>query len=244
MNGNGTEWIDENLPIPNFIKYSNKGYDLAWHINGYFGTKKGIEYLNDIIGRVLITFKEYSPKRLIWKPDLKTADHYYPKIYKLKQLQNLKSIPGRKKTPSRADSFADHTFWAIKLYTEDRIRDFGEGNIVAYELIEDWAINQFINKEQSTIRAKCRSIWNWYNNKNWELPKNERKFEMTRTERAKANAQKIKEKAKRKIINTTSGLMAKEYKKANGKWNISKIANELKMSRNTVTKHLKEMGLI
>lgn len=35
--------------------------------------------------------------------------------------------------------------------------------------------------------------------------------------------------------------MAETYKKVNGKWNISKIAKELKMDRATVTKYLKEI---
>jgi AraC-like DNA-binding protein len=244
MQGVGVEWQDFNLPIPNYLKHNNMGYHIGWQIDGYFATRVGIEYLNDMIGRILITFRENEPKRLPWSPNINTADHYYPKIRKLQSLQNLKSKPSRSKAPTRADSFDDYAFWAIKLYTEDRIREQGEGVMIAYELIEDWAMSQFENnKERSTIRAKCRSVWAWYDNKNWELPKG-RTFEMTRSERAKSNALAKSERAKRKVINATSGLMANEYKTKTGKWNISKIAKELNMSRDTVRKHLKEKGLI
>ncbi len=61
---------------------------------------------------------------------------------------------------------------------------------------------------------------------------------MTRSERAKANSQKKANEAKRKVINATSGLMAEEYKTKTGKWNISKLSKELKMSRNTIKKYL------
>ena len=155
MQGAGVEWQDYNLPIPNYIEYIDGGYRIGWHIDGYFATKKGIEYLNDVIGRVLVTFKDNSPYRLPYKPDLQTADHYYPLIRKLSSLANLHSRPSRSRVPSRADSFADYAFWAIKLFTEDRIRDQGEGIPVPFSTIEDWAIVQFVEeqgKERSTIR--------------------------------------------------------------------------------------------
>jgi len=235
------EWQDYNLPIPNYIEYIDGGYRIGWHIDGYFATKKGIEYLNDVIGRVLVTFKDNSPYRLPYKPDLQTADHYYPLIRKLSSLANLHSRPSRSRVPSRADSFADYAFWAIKLFTEDRIRDQGEGIPVPFSTIEDWAIVQFVEeqgKERSTIRAKCRSVWNWYDTKDWQLPKDKRKWKMTRRERAIDNARKKAEVARRKVMSITTGMFSDEYKTKTGKWNVSKIAKELGMSRDTVRKYL------
>ena len=227
------------LPTPNCIEFTTYGAYVAWQISGYFGTQKGIEYLNDTIGKITIALKENNPQRLPWKPDLRSADHYYPKIHKLREFKGLDTVRKRK-APQRADSYDDYAFWAIKLYTEDLIRAYGEGTPLPYEGIEDWALNQFINKERSTIRAKCRSIWNWNDKRGWTLPKSKRRFEMTRSERARSNAQKKADEAKRKVINATSGLMAEEYKTKTGKWNISKLAKELKMSRDTVRKYLRE----
>lgn len=235
ITGDPTAWIPENLPIPNAIQITAYGALIAWQVEGYFSTQKGIEYLNDTIAKISIALQESKPKRLPWKPDTKAADHYYAKIYKLKAFNDLPGVRKRTKAPNRADSFDDYAFWAIKLWTEDQIREQGEGSPIVYAALEDWALSQFIDKERSTIRAKCRSVWKWYEERNWTTG---RKFEMTRSERAKANSQKKADEAKRKVINATSGLMAEEYKTKTGKWNISKLAKELKMSRDTVRKYL------
>lgn len=239
VKGDPTAWVVADLPTPNCIEFTIYGALLAWQVDGYFGTQKGIEYLNDTIGKITIALKENSPQRLPWKPDLRSADHYYPKIHKLRDFKGLE-IVRKRKAPQRADSYDDYAFWAIKLYTEDLIREYGEGTPVPYPIIEEWALSQFFDKEHSTIRAKCRSVWNWYDERRWTSPKSKRRFEMTRSERAKANSQKIAQETKRKIINAVTGMFAQEYKKSNGTWNISKLSKELKMSRNTVIKYLKE----
>ena len=245
MQGFGVEWQDFNLPIPNIIEYTESGYRIGWQIDGYFATQKGIEHLNDVIGRVLVTFNENSPHRLPYKPDLQTADHYFPKIRKLSALANLHSRPSRAKAPARADSYADYAFWAIKLYVEDRIREQSEGSIIAYELIEDWALSQFESKERSTIRAKCRSIWNWYDNRDWELPKDRRSFEMSRTENMKkVNANK-KAKTRAAIKSVLEDMFVREQiRTKSGKIKATEVAKILEINRKTVSEHLKEMNLI
>ena len=238
--GDGVEWIDEGLPIPNYMQHANKGYFIAWQVDGYFATKKGIEYLNDTIARIIITLKDTKPQRLPWKPDLRSAEYYYPHIYKLQQISSrAQSIPGRKNAPMRADAFEDYTFWAIKLYTEDTIRAQGEGLPIVYETLEDWALSQFVEKERSTIRAKCRSVWNWYDARDWELPKR-RKGQMTRKERAVSNAQAKAEKARKAVLNAITGMFAAELKKKSGAWHIGKIAEASGVSRNIVAKYIKE----
>jgi transcriptional regulator of acetoin/glycerol metabolism len=66
---------------------------------------------------------------------------------------------------------------------------------------------------------------------------------VTREERARANTKAREEKARTKVINAITGLMSNEYKKLNGKWNISKISKELEMDRATVSKHIKKYEL-
>ena len=144
----------------------------------------------------------------------------------------------------------DYCFWAIKLYTEDLIRQFGEGTPVPSHMVEDWAYTQFDDHKKglSTVRAKCRSIWLWYDKQSWELPKYTRKRKtkddkelfMTRQERALSNSKLIEERAKKKVINTITGLYADEFKKVNGTWHIGKISKQLGMARNTVSKYLKQ----
>jgi len=247
----GVEWQEEGLPIPTLIKHLNKGTYWAWAINGFLGTNKSQEFMNDIIARILITFKDLEPERLAWKPtkllDDKTA-HIFKKAYSLKLFsKQLRSLEKKKYIPKRAESFADFTFWAMKLWAEDEIRNYG---LIAYENFENWALSQFVHKEKSTIRAKARSIWNYYYERDWKLPKhNEKKYEtiekwyedsrMTRAEHMKKLNRKREEESYKKVVNTITGLYANEYKKKNGKWNISKIARELGMHRDTVSKHLK-----
>jgi len=244
ISGDPTEWIAAGLPVPNFIAFTNRGAMLGWQIDGYFGTKRGIEYLNDTIGSITIALKEASPKRLPWKPDLRTADHYYPKIHKLKEFSGLRSVNKRVQAPKRADSFDDHAFWAIKLWTEDQIRGQGEGLPVVYETLEDWALSQFIDKERSTIRAKCRSVWNWYEGRDWTLPKDKRKFEMSRQDHIKKVHANRNAKAQAKIRAVLEDMFIQDQIKTKaGKLKVSAIAKIVDMHRDTVAKHLKEMGL-
>ena len=241
--GNGTEWIDQGLPTPTYLEHINKGYLIAWAIEGYFGTTKGTEYLNDIIARVLITFKDLKPKRLTYKPKIESASHYFPKIYKLKELQELKSIKNKIKAPTRADNFDDHVFWSIKLYCEDLIRSQG---LPTFSQLEDFAYSNFDHKDKSTLRAKCRSIFNWYEATDWKLPykrktKTAEELKMTRQERAIANTKAREAKAKAKVVNAVTGLMSETYKKKSGAWHIGNIAKDTNLDRKTVSKYLKEI---
>lgn len=211
---------------------------MGYEIDGYFGTRKGSEFLNDVIARFLITFSELRPQRLPYKPHIKPdLGHYTAKIYKLKELQSLKNLPKKAKAPQRADSFDDYTFWAIKLYCEDLIRVQG---LVSYPQLEDFAYGNFENKERSTLRAKCRSIFNWYEARGWDISTKRREWVMTREERAKSNTEARALKAKTKVINAITGLMAATYKKKNGAWNAKAIATDLQLSQPTVAKYIKE----
>lgn len=251
MSGKGIEWQDESLPVPNYLYHANRGYFIGWQVDGFFATQKGIEYLNDIIGRITISLKECTPQRLLYKPDMKEKSaHYYPKIYKLMRFRSLKSLSKKTHAPLRADSLGgkDYCFWAIKLYTEDLIRQFDEGTPVPYHLIEDWAMVQFDDhkKGQSTVRAKCRSIWNWNDKNNWVLPKhyikkNQKEVLMTRQEIALKNSEKKAKETREKIINAVTGLFARENLcKKNGSWSYSKIADFTNTNIKTVSKYMKE----
>lgn len=104
-------------------------------------------------------------------------------------------------------------------------------------------MSNFETKEKSTLRAKCRSVWNWYEERDFKLSGYKRKmtkeqYIMTRTERAISNHKAMTEKSRLRILDATTGLLQEEYKKVNGTWNVSKIAKELNMSVNTVKKYL------
>ncbi len=252
-----TAWIKEDIPQPTIIKHINNGAFIGYAIDGYFATEKGKEFLNDIIARFLITFKNENIERLPFKPkkrdlDEKTA-HIFAKVYKLKEFsKRLNSLPVKKQyAPARSDMFEDHTFWAIKLYAEDMIRNYGQ---ISYGIFESWALTQFEEKERSTIRAKCRNIYNWYEARNWNIStsktkkykNNQEKFrgtKMTRQENMRRISKNKEEANKRKIINLLTGLYADDYKKKNGNWHYGKISEVVGLSSKTVAKIIKNLDL-
>jgi hypothetical protein len=242
-NARGDEFLDYNLPAPNYLLHGHKGVFIGWLINGYPGTKEAREYFNDIIARFIIGYKNYKPERLPYKPNLeREAIKDTANTHELKEFQNLPSLywANKKKIwSSESIGTIDQIFWAIKLYTEELIKEFGEGTPVPYEMLQDYAFKNFFDrKDKSTLRAKCRNIWNWYNERGWK---------MTRRERALKNAQSIKERKRKQILSAITGVFADEYKKADGTWNIYKLTKDLGMSKNTIKRHLKELkeeGLI
>ena len=249
LRGIGNEFLEYKLPFPNVLKHINKGYFIGWQINGYPGTQEAREYFNDIIARFLITFKDYYPEKLDFKPKLDKYTHIdFKNSYELQQFQNLKSIPIKKHVQKRAENVntIDQTFWSIKYYTEELIREMG---FVPYEMLEEFAYRHFYHKEKSTLRAKCRSIWNWYYKRDWTIPQTrERKTQseeelfMTRQERAKKNAELKFNRARASIVGLLkNNLLAPTYIKKDGSYNVTQIAKDLKMSRTTIIKHLKEI---
>ena len=248
INGIGIEWQDEDLPIPTLHKHINRGYYIGYAIDGFFATAKGQEYLNDIIARMLLTMRDYNITRLEYKPskkDLETSK-IYARVYKLQEIgKNLKSLQKKNLIPARADTFEDFTFWAIKLYAEDMIMNSG---FIVYEMLENWAMNQFLeNKERSTIRAKCRSVFNWYEERDFQIPKKHRPQKIyleetmaSRTEHILKVGQEKREKNKRAVINAITGLYAEDYKKKSGAWHYQKIADATGISRYTVASIIKE----
>ena len=233
----GDEFLEYNLPLPNYLLHAQKGVFIGWLINGYPGTAKSREYFNDIIARFIIAYKQNKPERLPYKPVEQREAHLNAKhTWELKNFQNLPSLYWlNKKKIWTAESVGtiDQVFWAIKIYTEELIKEFGEGTPVPYEMLQEYAFNNFFDrKDKSTLRAKCRNIWNWYNERDWK---------MTRRERALINTKSIKEKKRRQILSAVTGIMKDEYIKSDGTWNKYKLAKDLRMSNKTIIKHINEL---
>lgn len=250
FNGNGDEWLEYGLPIPSYIRHSNYGYFIAWEIDGFFGTKQGTEYLNDMIARIIFTFKDLKPQRLDYKPTQDKNSHNYNKKYTLADLQNLKSLSKKRFAPRRADSFSDNIFWSIKLYTEDLIREYQEGTPVPYSQIESFAFSNFLKqKDNSTIKAKCRSVWNWYDKNGWTISKRikvrktktNEELKKVRQTNASINSKNIQNKTRQLVIDAITGEYPKEYKKKSGAWHIKIISESIKVNTKTVSKYIKEL---
>jgi hypothetical protein len=141
----------------------------------------------------------------------------------------------------------DNTFWELKLWIEHRIRDNGgEGSYVEFTSLLDHALEFYDFKDNSTAKAKCRNIWNWYEDRGWNYhilkksSKTEGEILMTRQERARSNAKAKAEKARKAVINAITGLYADEYKKKSGTWHIGKVAEATGLHREVVSKYIKQ----
>lgn len=247
INGNGTEWIDQGLPQPTYHELINRGYIMAYALDGYFGTTQGTKYLNDIIARFLITFKEFKPSRIPAKPTIGELGTYSARIYKLRELQALKSLASNKLPRVTADKFDDFTFWAIKFHCEDLIKS--QGIPTADQLIQ-FALSNFEGKEHSTLKAKCRSVWHYYELRNWTIPvpytkKPKDEVMATRQEHIKQVNKNREIKNRNKIKAVLDDIfMQDDIKFKNGKYRIGEIAKITEMNRKTVTKYLKEFNLL
>jgi hypothetical protein len=241
---NGSEFLDYNLPYPNTVQHCSGFVRLMWLINGYAGTKKSREYLNDIIARFIISYNEYEAQRVPFKLDKLQNDT----LHELKEFQTLESIKRRSYDISRSESMShaqDQVFFAIKFYAEQLIISYG---FCQYDRLEDFAISNFLDrKDKSTLKAKCRSIYYWYEERDFKITNYQKKYtteqqreqlKMTRADNMLKVTKAEAEKNERLVKNAISGLMATEYKKPNGKWNVSKLSKELKLARNTVMKYL------
>jgi len=231
------------IPYPSMHYQDTDGLLIyGWLIDGYFRTKNNIEFLNDIIARFLLTFSEELKLKKI--QTVKTSQN----CYKLRNFQNLKSIVEQKKEYSRADTNFDNTFWVLKLRAEDVIKYKGH---VTYDELLSFAFESFIDyKDRSTLKSKCKSIIAWYENHNWKIGRTNKKYEnmkhyqeaemATRKEQARKMTEIRADRTKKRILSIVSGMFAHEYRKKNGEWNITKIATEAKVARNSVYKYLKE----
>ena len=233
------------IPFPQWHWITQSQWDLKTRyyyqfvVDGVFDTTKGVMFLNDIIARFMITF----PNQGIEKQEVKRIPARKEGL-KLKQFQGLKSVKNLPTNFYKSNLFTnkDNIFWALKIAFEIQL---DRGNI-SYETFEDFAFANFEDKakDRSTLRAKCRSIYNYYADRNFEtrtrLKKNKEDVLATRQQNMiKLNKDKA-EKAKRVIIGLITGLTSFEYKKQSGEWNISKLAKDTKLTRPTVYKYLKE----
>lgn len=230
--------LGNSIPYPHHHYLRNNKLVYCWLIDGFFDTIKGIQFLNDIIARFKITFETSQ----YLKHSTDNESTLCP--LKLKAFQGLKSRAiQRIQQTTRFDGTRDFIFYCLKLHAEVIIKEKG---IFSYDELLEFAIINFIEKakDRSTLKAKCRNIFNWYLDRNFELTrtvyvKKEKDLVMaTRQEHAKKITKNTSEKYKKKILNLTTGMFKDEYRKKDGSWNVTKIANDSGTTRPTVMKYL------
>ena len=230
------------IPYPHHHYMRNNKLVYCWLIDGFFDTLKGVQYLNDIIARFKITFETSQ----YLKHTVDTESTLCP--LKLKAFQNLKSRAiQRIQQTTRFDGTRDFIFHCLKLHAELIIKEKG---IFSYDELLEFALINFIDKakDRSTLKAKCKRIFNWYLDRDFELTqtiyiKKERDLVMATRQEHAIRLGKNKEKENiAKIKNAITGLMADAmFKKKNGTWNGKSIAQYLNLDERTVCKYLKSL---
>jgi len=243
IRGDGSELFEYNLPTPhNYVRTSLDRYTIEYYLYGdFFCTNKAGDYLNDILARFTLSMNVIETKAHIDKDYI----GHTLKLYDNNLFNSLRSIP-KFKYKETVDINHDNVFWAIKFYTENLIKESGEGKLIAYSLLESFAFANFIDraKDKSTLKAKCRSIWEWYDARGWSIPRRSKKtMEETMATRSQHMTRVTKERAEKNrkiVINAITGLYANEFKKKSGAWHYGKICEATKLSPNTVKKYIKE----
>lgn len=231
------------IPYPNHHYYDNTYQNrlvYCWVIDGFFGTKKGYDFLNDIIAR----FKLSCDSSFLHS--IKAIKKENENSYKLKDFQGLKSLASDRLKDLNVNTYinSDYVYTCIVLQAEKYIKING---LIDYSVLESWAFENFIDKckDKSTLKAKCRNCWNWYFDRNWALyhtvriKKDKEDVLEYRRELARNLAAKKEEENYNKVTNAISGLLADSmFRKKNGKWNAVAIAEYLNLDPRTVRKYL------
>lgn len=242
VDGVGVEWFDVGLPHPNYFEHINKGYYIAWNIRGYNSA-----YIDELKVRFVQTLAPARVEELELNRECNNVDT----IYDLKDFKALQSIKSRAQSIVRHQNLFicdDVVFLHLKFYFEHLIKKDG---VPVYSDFENWALKEYRTKEKSTIKAKCRSIYHWYSNRNFKTGRVKFKDKdlvmATRQAHAKKIHTKLANDTKRKVLNIITGMFSHEYKftegKRAGKWNVAKIAKDSGTTRPTVMKYLPKDSL-
>lgn len=240
--GDGSELLEYGLPTPNHYERSNNAsYGVYWLIDGYIHTKKGRDYLNDLVARFSGAFRI---ARRLSQPDLSLRDNCVSNgtqvggmhSTNLSQFGGLPSLRTKRAIKEvNTAKYEDNVFWAIKLEAIMLIRCNGW---LDRSSLESWAMDVFLVgehvKDKSTLRAKCRSVFEWYEARNWRV--DERESTMSRIEgMAKARAIKS-ERVRAKIQGAINVLRL-----YGAKITVRSVAEEAGIGTATAQKYLKEI---
>lgn len=260
VDGSDTSYfLEQDLPAPTLIQHQKDYYTLHYAIDGFIGTKKLREYVNDTKEKIALllgaTYLEYNPSYT------NSFSNFTKYVYTLNMFSNIRDLRikdtiKRRKEPGLLDKdkiFELARFKCYDLKLHDKLTFEA-----CYEAFYTINTSYELNKSHSDIKAKARSVYKWtdehYNPvalTNDEIRANRKEYdkkyyenkrkkgnEMTRQEHAKRIHTKLADDTKKKVLNLITGMFKDEYKKKNGNWNITKIAKDSGTSRPTVMKYL------
>jgi len=229
--GDGSEIFDYSLPTPNnYQRYSEEFYTLEYALKGVFWTKESNNFLNDILLRFNISMnvRNIETKTIGNKKDLHELKSFSSST-------NLESLRKKIFIPA-SNKYEDNIFWALKLFVEYYIQ---QDSFLPYSTLENYAFNHYVDlaKDNSTLRAKCRSIWRYYEAREWQpqiiyTKKNKEEVMATRLEHVENLAKKKVQENEHKIKSAIEYLQNK-----NEKITAVSIAKFTKLHKNTTRKY-------
>jgi hypothetical protein len=270
--GKGDEWIELYLPLPNVIIYpkGKNGVFIGYFIEGFFGTEKNRRFLKDIIKRFEKTFLKLSHigyiERIKHPPILDYQADYRLQldvIYSLKDFssilesleyelskkeENIENLKIAKAIGERKIT-DDALFDYMRFIAYDFVKTNGKEALTKEYLEQIGELGNEIlgkTKEQSTIKAKAKAIYNWIienyrvgkeleSRKKYIRKLSDKEYEMQKKEIALKNSKKRAEQTKEKVYKAIQ-----ELKEKGEKATVRKVKELANVSMNSATKYLKQ----
>ena len=221
-------------------------------VDGYGGTKRAKKFETDILLRFQILNDDIFS-------DIEKKITSEPSSYNLQELSDrLPSLPSYNKNfiarvLDNPQKYEDLYFWAMKWQMELLIK---QGYTQSYNTLLEWALEQFSSKEFSTLKAKAKSIFNWYHARSfktfgaYERKYTDKELQMTRSENMTRINKLVKEKHQKTmlaLLEQNEMLFESEFIHKDGRFkglvNIQKLAKYMGVSEMTIRRNLKDMGI-
>ncbi|MDY5304191.1 MAG: hypothetical protein SPH02_04670 [Campylobacter sp.] len=221
-------------------------------VDGFGGTKRTKRFETDILLRFQILNDDIFS-------DIETKFTSEPSSYNLKELsKRLPSLPIYNedfiaRVLDNPKKYEDLYFWAMKAQMELLIK---QGYTQSYNTLLEWALEQFSSKEFSTLKAKAKSIFNWYHARGfkifgaYERKYTDKELQMTRSENMTRINKLVKEKHQKTmlaLLEQNEMLFESEFIHKDGRFkglvNIQKLAKYMGVSEMTIRRNLKDMGI-
>ena len=221
-------------------------------VDGFGGTKRAKRFETDILLRFQILNDDIFS-------DIEKKITSEPSSYNLQELSDrLPSLPIYNedfiaRVLDNPKKYEDLCFWAMKAQMELLIK---QGYTQSYNTLLEWALEQFSSKEFSTLKAKAKSIFNWYHARGfkifgaYERKYTDKELQMTRSENMTRINKLVKEKHQKTmlaLLEQNEMLFESEFIHKDGRFkgfvNIQKLAKYMGVSEMTIRRNLKDMGI-
>ena len=221
-------------------------------VDGFGGTKRAKRFETDILLRFQILNDDIFS-------DIEKKITSEPSSYNLQELSDrLPSLPSYNKNfiarvLDNPQKYEDLYFWAMKWQMELLIK---QGYTQSYNTLLEWTLEQFSSKEFSTLKAKAKSIFNWYHARGfkifgaYERKYTDKELQMTRSENMTRINKLVKEKHQKTmlaLLEQNEMLFESEFIHKDGRFkglvNIQKLAKYMGVSEMTIRRNLKDMGI-